>query len=823
MENFDIGIDGVEGAAKVFDEFLPELVERLKQVRSEEDTRMKIINPMFSDVLGWELGAIATEEPTGDGFLDYKFSIDGRARLIVEAKRDSKSFGTEHRNVGRTYELSGPVLNKSPHPKQGILQAASYCGAKNAELACVTNGNEWIIFRGSRLGDGKDTLDGKAFLFPSLESIKENFKLFYDLLGRPRVEQYIFRAYFQEAEGQPIRARAFSRTLRPANGYRLVDRNALANDVDRVMTAFFRKLSGDDDAEMLAKCFVTTKESQIADEKLTRMADDLVSKIRDLDTHEGTALIDIVQRVRETKRNEFALVVGTKGAGKSTFMDRFFLSVIPSELREECIVTRLDVGKSHGDIDSVIKWLNHNLLEHLEHSLFEDGNPSYDELQGMYFDEYKRWLRGPYKPLYESDKAAFKQKFGEHIDNRREARPEEYIQRMIRHIVHARRKVPCLVFDNTDHYSIPFQERVFQYARSIYENEICLVIIPITDKTSWQLSQQGALQSFDNEAFYLPTPQPRLVVERRIQFLEDLIKDEGKEKASGYLFGKGINLSITDLKGFVACLQHVFLETGEVSTWIGMLANNDIRRCLELSRDIVGSSYLRVDELLSAFIAKSTCHLAPFDVKRAIIRKGYNYYPVGQHKFIQNIFALNTEVEATPLLGLRILRLLRDAKHHDAGGLEDYVTVDQALDYLLALGIDRRATLLCLDAMLKTGLCLSYDPTIQDISQAKKIQLSPSGLQHLLWGSWDETYISSMLQVTPIANAGIYDQLKACNSHDNNFRWAHEVGIFLQYLIQEDSEFTIDLNHEAYSGQRKLIYSLTKKMRKMDEFINRNR
>lgn len=804
--------DTIDGAFEALGLLMPDLLRWVPTIATEQDTRLKVIDPIFSQILGWDLSSIKTEESTGEGFIDYTFTIDGRARMVVEVKKDSSSLGIETRNPGRAYRLNGPVLSQKPQPSGGIQQAIRYCGAKNAELACVTNGREWIVFRGSRLGDGCDTREGMAFVFPTLESVKETFHLFFDLMARSRVETFVFRAHFQEAEGQPIRAKAFSKTLRAIGSYQPLERSKLAQDTDRVMTTFFRRLAGDDDAEMLAKCFVTTKESQIADDKLTRIADELIGKVKNLDTDGAKALTQVIQRVQQTRRNEFVLIVGTKGAGKSTFIDRFFRYVLPNELRPDCIVASVNLGDSPGEPDSIVSWLNRHLLDKLEQALFGQGGPSYDELQGMYFDEYQRWSQGPYKHLYDTDKTEFKIRFGSHIDKRREERPEEYIKRMIRHIVCARRKVPCIVFDNTDHFSIQFQERVFQYARSIYEAEMCLVIIPITDKTSWQLSQQGALQSFDNEALFLPTPLPRVVVERRIAFLDEMLQVETKEKGRDYFVGKGIVLSLENLQGFVACLQHIFLETGDVSMWIGNLANNDIRRCLKLAREIVASPYLRVVELLKAFLSRTSYPLREFDIKRAIIRKGYNMYPTGQHEFVQNVFLLNSEVESTPLLGLRLLRLLRDAKHHDAGGFEDYVTVEQALDYLQAIGIERRATLICMDAMLRTGLCFSYDPTIRDIGNVKKIQLSPSGLQHLHWGTWDETYTSSMLQVTPIASEEIYEKLRGFQYLDKSFRWRVELVAFLQHLLDEDRVYTKQIDHPAYTGQRRIIRAIEKKI-----------
>jgi len=205
--------DAIDAAYAQLEALLPDLTAWIPTIATEQDTRLKVIDPMFTRVLGWEPASIHTEEPTGEGFVDYKMTVDGLARLIVEAKKDAISLGVSGRTPGRAYKLRGGVLGHGPQPREGIVQAMRYCGAKNAELACLTNGAEWIVFRGNRLGDGRDTLEGMGFVFPSLAAIKDNFPLFFDLLSYCSATEYTFRAHFQEAEGQPIRSATFRSSL----------------------------------------------------------------------------------------------------------------------------------------------------------------------------------------------------------------------------------------------------------------------------------------------------------------------------------------------------------------------------------------------------------------------------------------------------------------------------------------------------------------------------------------------------------------------------------------------------------------------------------
>lgn len=649
-------------------------------------------------------------------------------------------------------------------------------------------------------------MDGMAFVFPSLDGVLGGFARFHDLLSRDAVASFRYRALFQEAEGRPIRAHGFRRAVRDPHTRRVLAHDKLFTDLDRVMTSFFRRISGDDDPDLLARCFVVTRESQIADERLARISDDLLGRIRSVDTASGEQLTALVERVRVTQHNEFVLLVGTKGAGKSTFIDRFFRFVLPQTLRDECIIARVNVADSGGDEASVATWLDQKLLEVLEAALFGDEGPSFEEIEGMFWDEYQRRRTGTLRPLYERDRDAFKIDFGRHVERRREERPHEYIQRMVRHIVRVRQKIPCLIFDNADHFTIEFQERVFQYARSVYESAVCLVILPITDRTSWQLSREGALRSFESESLFLPTPKPRMVLQRRVAYLEAKLAEERREPGRGYFLQRGIPLSIENLTAFTAALQAIFLKNGQVASWIGHLANNDIRRCLEIARSVVSSPHIDVHELISTYLSGQSIDIPQIKIKRAMIKQQYDIYPGEENRYVRNIYALSHEVETSPLMGLRLLQLLEDARASEGG--DAFVGIEQIIGYSGAMLVDDAVTFAWLGWMLDTGLCLSYDPTVTDLRHVTKLELSEAGSRHLRWGLRDSVYGHAMMQVTPLVDRDVYEQLCHLSQQQSADHWRPQLEVFIKYLIGEDSRLCAVPDHEAYDSQRRLTTQL---------------
>ena len=475
------------------------------------------------------------------------------------------------------------------------------------------------------------------------------------------------------------------------------------------------------------------------------------------------------------------------------------------------MVAKVNLADSEGNESLIATWLDRYLLEALERAIFQSGPPTFEELQGMFFDEYVRWSEGSLRHLYERDKEEFKIRFGTHIEERREDRPHEYIQRLVAQVVRSRKKIPCIVFDNADHFTIEFQERVFQYARSIYESELCLIIMPITDRTSWQLSREGALRSFESESLFLPTPSPQVVLQKRIEYLDVKLLEEKRLPGRGYFLGRGISLSIDDLTNFTAALQAIFLRTGEPSYWIGNFANRDIRRCLDIAKFLVTSPHLEVHELLKTYLADSSIFLPTYKVKRALIKGCYDIYADEIHTFIRNIYALDDELETSPLLGLRILRLLRDTQKSDADN--PFVSLDQILDYFRAMLVDATVTTSWLSRLLESALCLSYDPTVTDIDNAGRLQISPAGFQHLRWGSGDADYAQIMLEVTPLRDSAVYDRLTRLRKRPVREVWQEELETFADYLISEDEKYCSVPDHEAFANQIRVASRLRRIIR----------
>ena len=79
--------------------------------------------------------------------------------------------------------------------------------------------------------------------------------------------------------------------------------------------------------------------------KITR---NLINRVEVVDATRGTELLQHLRSAIETQRGEFVLIIGNKGAGKTTFIDRFFRLVLSAQLRQRCLLARIDVAELLG-------------------------------------------------------------------------------------------------------------------------------------------------------------------------------------------------------------------------------------------------------------------------------------------------------------------------------------------------------------------------------------------------------------------------------------------------------------------------------------------
>ena len=398
----------IDQAKERFSTYLESWNAAAAQIQTEADARFKMIDVILTEILGWERSEIDPEERGESGYVDYLFRHGRRNYMVVEAKRSSEPLVDTKNPQPGSYKLGGPALQSAA---DGIRQARAYCIDHSVQFAGLTNGFQWIGFLAIRL-DGIPYNEGKAVVFPTLESIASSFATFHDLFSREGHFQRLYLVHINKAEGVAVQAAEKLMRAVPQAQILKLPKSPYATELAQVFTQFFSDMSGDNDPDMIAQCFVESKESKEADISLHKITTRLINSIQMVESGTGDELKRHIEAAVESHRGEFVLIVGNKGSGKSTFIERFFRLVLPRPDREKCLVIKIDMGDSPGDKSHVAQWITARLIKQTEEALFANGLPEFNDLKGIFFRDYQRWQRGEYKYLYESDGTQFHIRFG---------------------------------------------------------------------------------------------------------------------------------------------------------------------------------------------------------------------------------------------------------------------------------------------------------------------------------------------------------------------------------------------------------------------------
>jgi hypothetical protein len=781
----------------VFAEIAPDIDSAVASDTSEAETRFHFIDRILIEVLGWSRDDITVEPPSESGYTDYLLRIGGINRFVIEAKRSGKTLIDTIKATSGEYKVGGPALSSC---RKGIEQARRYCFEHSVEYAAVTTAGAWVAFFAFRPGIA--TYDGQAIVFPTVDAIIKDFARFYDLFSREGIAEKRYLTHINRAEGRTVQAHVDWQVAVPEIRVHLRHKSPLALDLDRMFDRFFRSLTDENDLEMLRECFVETRESRHADSALQKIARDLIAGIISLDSPTGGELAREIESAVRSMHAEIVLIIGNKGAGKSTFIDRFFEIVLARDVADKCLVLRANLGGATFDVDEIEGWLTHRLVEQAENAFFRGQVPTYDDLQGIFFADYQRWSTAEMKYLYESDKVAFKIRFGEYIMRLREDRPLEYLARILESSVRQRLRLPCIVFDNADQFPQAIQQRVFQYAHALKSRVPSFTIVPITDRTVWQLSKHGPLQSYATKSFYLPVPSVKQIIEKRLAFLKR--KLDGKKEAGQYFLSRGIKLSLKDLNGFAVAVERVFLKNDFVSKRVGRLANYDIRRSLELTRQVVSSPVLAIDHLVSAFVSGEMPATSEKKVVLALVQGENTFYNSGSNSFVANVFEIPNEILSTPLLGLRVLRYLQDFEGRSADVARQYVDLNELSAYFARMGIAESDVLAVLAHFLDRRLVEPYDPGSESLDTAQRVRLAPAGREHIELALYSREYVCQMGFRTPLRREATVRAIAAATDPlpTHWSAWAAIADEFMRYCIAEDEIFVALPADESYQSQR---------------------
>ena len=746
-----------ESVDQAFEEF--GTTRRLSEA-NESETRCELIDKILTAV-GWESGGFAREVSTGTGdYVDYVLPRTKAPQLVIEAKRSGASFALDNntkRETGRTLAINTLMRNGGRSLREAFKQAAGYCNDRAIPYACVTNGFQWLFFRGLS-SEAQSWNEGRAVVFSSPNILVGNFDDFLACISPHRINSYTLPKFLSRPTSQEV-PNSVIPIEKISLRYKSISDKAL--DTRRqIGQKFFAQIHGLDRATMsgmtmLESCYVEPGGRPDFSKNLQRLLSDTLS--RDIteseeNIHESntSSFVDQIKDLENSDRLKYPiLVVGNVGVGKTTFLYHTISSlrevsheVLENESKKStelkgdtAMYAYIDL-ENQGNLENfndqeIQKQIAFLILEKLSQSALSTLKKRDDiseKARQQADPDDEKTLRTMLRNRLKREKSRTKSYFERNPDKWEDTEYEiiqdyrkDTINFLIHYIRHLRARFKrrdelsypiLLVLDNLDQASSSYQRCIYSLALLLSKHTPAITIYSIREDTFREGRQpSGFLSSSPLEfVFHVQAPALDKLLKQRIKFIKYCLKHNE--------LPRGLRNSSEEIDDILRALNRGLVASPRSGLEvISALSGHNIRSSLHIVREfILGSAIISskpeptVDYLLEALIAIAGELNHKLDLKKLFDADPY----------------------APPLheLRLRLLGYFSWAydQHPDRSTLEDTEIV---ISKFSAWGYPIDAVEQSLQSLYSQSLLNSIDSKKDQQELPKRMSISSTGYAHL--------------------------------------------------------------------------------------------
>jgi len=723
---FDLFVDLVRAA------------ENLSEDSNEAVVRLEIIDRILDEVLGWSKTDFNPEYRTQTGtYTDYLLTSHNERFVVVEAKRAGRVFRIPEKYRKREYKAGRLCAMAGPELRDAMRQAASYCNTTGTHFAVVTNGHQWIVFRG-QAKDNRGWGGFPAVVFNNAEVLENHYLEFWNLLSKEQVvREGTLNLHFDDPMMPPP---AFVGT--PNSRVQNQRRSPLTerHNVTVLLEYYFSDIVDRDNGAMLEHCFVEDIDIHEYNKDLQSLLKEELILLKDeVDSEKLTAksILEAVERPTSESKARIVLVVGQVGAGKTTFLRRFFKTIEKESGYARFILDLLPESKAvvqpRSDEPSR---LSKRILDALEsryssrNGFGEEYNPYARTTLRTIYGGIAARLKDINAPIYKDNPDQFEKDLSARLDEKTRE-PEDLLPKYMSYLSRRTGRPFCLAFDNVDRATTEYQHFVYTFAHELGAKVPGIIVISLRDTTYLQAKAAGFLDTrISDVVFQLSPPNLKSVVSKRLKYMKHQVDnpDSMNKRLRGYK-------EFFEEKG--AYLKQLLLTEDETARYLlTCLSNRSVRRAFWLIQQYALSP--RAWQTYQEGSAGN--HLL-----QTLMLGRNNVYRQGESATIINIYSVSIELRGSYLLPTMLLSYL-DWVRQEGSGRSELSEVGHMLRSFESWGVPRPLSLAVLSRLTAQGLIESsnqfigipgeqqmYLPTVGDIDvdYGDKLRISPSGYYYL--------------------------------------------------------------------------------------------
>ena len=619
----------------------------LSALNSESDVEQKFIYPLLTNDephgLGISHSAVITKQNIrrfliGKGatrksyFPDYIIAIGGFPLVVVEAKKPGEDL-VEAYDEARLYASE--------------LNAAYPHGINPVSKVIVTDGRELLCGP----CDTKEPLH--RLEFEDCEVYSQKWAELAAFTGHKILtsEQVRLSAL--------IRPKQWRKPRRLMGGIYTqseeIEHNTFGATVRANFGHIFNPITREDRAHVAKNGYVASVRRDRLIEPIDRvvrssMPADASSQLID-DTGSPREVVSHLRRGRELE-HQVMLIVGTVGAGKTTFIDRLREQALPKEVRERTVWVHINMNNAPISNVLIYDWLRREIISGCREAYPDLDFDELDTMKRVYAVEVNKFQKSIGK-LYSGKLSS--EKLAETLERLENDLHSKAVAHS-RFCSTERNKLLIVVFDNCDKRNCDEQLLMFEAAQWLRREIRALVILPLREETYDNHQNEPPLDTaLKDLVFRIEPAQFHSVLVKRVQLTLDEI-NKGKAKSHRFNLPNGftVQYSASDQSYFLSSIvRSIFTHDYQVRRLIVGLAGRNLRRALEIFLQFCNSGHIGEDQILR-IIQSEGSYVLPLDlVVRVLVRMDKRFYD-DEHSFVKNIFSLEP-VDARPSYFTRIM------------------------------------------------------------------------------------------------------------------------------------------------------------------------
>lgn len=531
------------------------------------------------------------------------------------------------------------------------------------------------------------------------------------------------------------------------------------------------------------------------------------------DTERPSEIIKPFRAARSLEQ-KIMLLIGSAGAGKSTFVDYLQEQALPADIRAKTLWVRIDMNPAPISRDEIYPWLREEIIKGCI-----SANPKTDfsdltTIKAVHSVEVNEFRKGEGR-LYQSTPGQYDTKLADLLVNLKRDRHKVAIN-TARYCTSEKGILLVIVLDNCDKRLREEQLLMFEAAQWLQKEFRGLIMLPLREETYDNHRDEPPLDTaLKDLVFRIEPPLFQRILASRVNLaLRELSTKSHKLLRYNLPNGIQVEYPASD-QGFYfsSILLSIFEHDRYVRRLIVGLSGRNMRRALEIFLDFCKSGHIGSDEITKIRLSQGR-HVLPLGlVTNVLLRASQRFYD-SDASYIKNLFAADIR-DPRPNFFARLIILETLKNRYDAPGhdrLKAYIRVAELREIVQKFGVEPDLFFREVEYLAKSFCLVCEDFRRTNITDLELVSIAPAGHVHLEI-CMDQYYLAAIAEDswyrTESRAQGIAQRITDTRTHYTNatvldnaeealeeleFHQAREIAAYRAIFSNDDLGGLIDLS-----------------------------